>query len=242
MSEGRRGKERDAVLLDFGGTVDADGVHWAPRFFQAWRAAGGVVEWPEFEPLFAESDRRLARLPGIARLGFRATIDAQVEILRQLLPPAEITGVDAPRVAAHFHEAARAAVARNRPVLERLAGRYRLAVVSNFTGNLDRCLAELNLLDLFSVVVDSTVVGVTKPSPKIFTIALTQLGIPAQQSWMVGDNFAADVIPAAALGMRTCWIAPAERAVPAGAGALPTARIDRLEQLESVLAERRDRR
>jgi len=223
----------EAVLLDFGGTIDADGVHWAPRFHQAYQAAGGVMAWPEFEPLFAESDRRLARLAGIQGLGFRATVLAQAEILRELLPGPMRT--DSARVAAIFQDAAVAAVARNRPVLERLSRRYRLAVVSNFTGNLDRVLAELGLLSLFSAVIDSTVVGVTKPNREIFTIAVTRTGIPAERSWMVGDNFAADVIPAAALGMRTCWIAPANRARPAADPGVPTARIERLEQLEGVM-------
>ncbi len=225
----------EAVLLDFGGTLDADGVHWAPRFHQAYRAAGSTIPWSEFEPLFAESDRRLAQLPEIRGLGFRATIDAQVRILGGLLPPGALERVDADRVAGTFHQAALQAVARNRPVLERLAARYRLGVVSNFTGNLDRCLAELNLLALFSVVADSAVVGVTKPNLGIFTTALAQLGIPAEQAWMVGDNFAADVLPAAALGMRTCWIAPAERARPPAAPDVPTARIDRFDRLETVL-------
>jgi putative hydrolase of the HAD superfamily len=226
-------QSRDAVLLDFGGTLDADGVHWAPRFHQAYLAAGSTVPFSQFEPVFAESDRQLARLPGIRSLGFRATIDAQIEILQRLLPAD--TKVNPARVADHFHAAAQAVVARNRPVLERLADRRRLAVVSNFTGNLDRCLAELNLLSLFSVAVDSAVVGVTKPSPGIFTLALTQLGTPAERSWMVGDNFAADVVPAAALGMRTCWIAPRERSLPRTVPDVPTARIDRLDQLEAIV-------
>lgn len=225
----------EAVLLDFGGTLDADGVYWAPRFHQAYQAAGSPVSWSEFEPLFAESDRRLARLPEIRGLGFRATIDAQVRILGGLLPPGAAARVEADRVVDIFHAAAVQAVNRNRPVLERLAASYRLGVVSNFTGNLDRCLAELNLLELFSVIADSTVVGVTKPNLGIFTGALNRLGTSADQAWMVGDNFAADIVPAAALGMRTCWIAPAERALPAAAADVPTARLDRFDRLESVL-------
>lgn len=225
----------EAVLLDFGGTLDADGVHWAPRFHQAYQAAGSEIPWSEFEPLFAESDRRLARLPEVRGLGFRATIDAQVRILGDLLPPRARAGVDAARVAGAFHAAAQQAVVRNRPLLERLSARYRLGVVSNFTGNLDRCLAELNLLELFSVIADSAVVGVAKPNLGIFTGALNTLGIPPERAWMVGDNFAADIVPAAALGMRTCWIAPAERALPAAAADVPTARIERLDRLEALL-------
>jgi FMN phosphatase YigB (HAD superfamily) len=52
---------------------------------------------------------------------------------------------------------------------------------------------------------------------------------------MVGDNFEADIRAAAALGMRTCWLAPPGRAAPPGDLA-PTARIGRFAELEQVLA------
>src|SRR2546425_7061453 len=51
-----------------------------------------------------------------------------------------------------FHAPARAVVERNRPVLERVGRRYRLGVVSNFTGNLAPCLDELGLTRLFTAV------------------------------------------------------------------------------------------
>lgn len=225
------------MLLDFGGTLDADGVHWAPRFHQAYRAAGSALTIAAFEPLFAESDRRLARLPGIRTLGYRAMIEAQVAILQHLL--ASQAAADPSRIAEAFHSAAVATVARNRPVLERLAKGYRMAVVSNFTGNLERCLAELNLLPLFSVVLDSAVVGISKPQPGIFSAALSRLGIPPERAWMVGDNFHADVLPAAGLGLKTCWVAPAERELPSAATpTIPTARIERFDRIEAVLAGR----
>src|SRR5512135_1074582 len=198
---------RDVVLFDFGGTLDADGDRWAVRFHQAYARAGGRLAFSAFEPVFRESDRRLEAEPAVRTMGLREMVAAQAGLLRELLPGAEGAALD--QAAGHFHHDSLAIVHRNRPMLERLAVRYRLGVVSNFTGNLDRCLAELNLLELFSVIADSTVVGVAKPNLGIFTGALNTLGIPPERAWMVGDNFAADIVPAAALGMRTCWIAPA---------------------------------
>ena len=66
--------------------------------------------------------------------------------------------------------------------------------------------------------------------------ALSALGAPADRggAWMVGDNLDADIRGAAALGMRTCWIAPPERAAPAGVA--PTARISRFPDIAGVLA------
>jgi len=224
-----------AVLFDFGGTLDADGVHWAPRFHAAYVAAGGSLEYASFEPVFKDADAALARLPGIERLGFRATVDAEARLLADRLGDA--ARLDFGRVADRFHADAVATVGRNRPVLERLARRHPLAVVSNFTGNLRPCLEELGLLDLFAVTTDSTVVGAEKPSAAIFLETLAALGAAPATAWMVGDNFEADIRPAARLGMRTCWLAPAARPLPdgGGGGSAPTARVARLPDVERVL-------
>ena len=235
------------MLFDFGGTLDADGIHWAPRFYGAYRAAGGRLDYPAFERLFNASDRELERLPGIKGLGFRSLVEAQAQLVCRLVPDG--AGVDPGAIAQAFHAAAVATVARNRPLLDRLRGGgqgsrggYRLGVVSNFTGNLDACLVELDLRRCFEAVADSGVVGVSKPDPRIFSDALARLGVPPGRAWMVGDNFETDIRPAAALGLATCWVAPPERPVPAGGGGgrgmgtAPTARIARLPDLEDVLS------
>src|SRR5207247_958212 len=126
-------------------------------------------------------------------------------------------------------------VARERPVLERLAGRYRLGVVSNFTGNLRPCLEELGLARLFAVLSDSALVGWSKPDPRIFGHALAALQVAPQRAWMVGDNFEADIRGAAGVGLRTCWLAPSERTAPPGGERVVTARIGRLPEVERVL-------
>jgi len=222
----------EAILLDFGGTIDADGVHWCPRFHAAYRRGGGRLPYGEFEALFKASEARLAELPGIRRLGFRAAIEAQVRVLAALLPGGE--AVPAAEWARELHDDAVAVVRRNRPVLERLGRRFRLAVVSNFTGNLEPCLAELELRELFRAVLDSTVVGVAKPDQRIFRAALADVGVSADGAWMVGDNVEADLRPAQRLGLKTCWIAPPDRAGPPDLA--PTARIARLTELERAVA------
>jgi putative hydrolase of the HAD superfamily len=221
-----------AVLFDFGGTLDADGVHWAPRFHAAYQAAGGALDYSAFEAHFHASERALEGLPQIRTLGFRALVAAQSELLAARLPDGARVGAAA--MAERFSAPALAIVARNRPILERLARRYRLGVVSNFTGNLEPCLVELGLRPWFSVVSDSAVLGVAKPDPRIFVDTLARLGARPSGAWMVGDNFEADIRPALALGLRTCWLAPPERSMPAGA--TPTARIARLPELEGALA------
>ena len=207
-------------------------MHWSPRFHAAYRAAGGTLQYAAFEPLYQRADETLARTAGIRRFGFREMIETQTQLLLQLVP--DRPKVDAGRMAEQFHAPARAIVTRNQGVLERLARRYRLGIVSNFTGNLTHCLDELGLARLFTAVSDSAVVGAAKPDPRIFRETLGALGgAAAERAWMVGDNFEADVGGAAGLGIRTCWLAPPDREQPPGPD--PTARIARLPDIERIL-------
>src|SRR5258708_6621231 len=176
----------EVVLFDFGGTLDADGGHWSPRFHAAYREAGGRLEFAAFEPLFQGSEVALARLPGVAALGFRAMIEAQARLLVELLP--DRARVDTRHVAERFHAAALAVVGRNTPILERLARRYRLGIVSNFTGNLVPCLEELGLARLFAAVSDSRRVGGAKTHPRPFHHALGPLRAPAGRARVVGGD------------------------------------------------------
>ena len=223
---------RDALLLDYGGTIDGDGERWAVRFYRAYQNAGGTLPFPEFEALFKESDRQLAREPDIERLGVYDTFERQARLLLALLPDGgrlDVRAIADP-VCTETLETAE----RNRGLLERLSGSYRIGVVANFTGNLERCLGELGMTPYLTAMVDSARVGVTKPDNRIFDIALRLLDRGAESAWMVGDNFEADIRPAAALGFATCWVAPESRPLPEADVA--TARISRLTDLLGVVS------
>ena len=78
--------------------------------------------------------------------------------------------------------------------LERLrAAGMRLAVVSNSEGTVETMLNEVGLGRHLETVVDSWVVGVAKPDPRIFQIALERLGVEAASAVMVGDVPAVDM-------------------------------------------------
>jgi putative hydrolase of the HAD superfamily len=59
-----------------------------------------------------------------------------------------------------------------------------------------------------NAVFDSWVVGVAKPNPEIFKMALDHLGVSAPEAIMVGDTPAADVLGAQAAGVRAVLIDP----------------------------------
>ena len=65
---------------------------------------------------------------------------------------------------------------------------YQVAIVSNADGTVAQDLQAAGFGPLFDVIIDSTVVGVAKPDPGIFTYALEALGVAAADTWYVGDS------------------------------------------------------
>lgn len=75
-----------------------------------------------------------------------------------------------------------------RAVLDSLAGRFQLAVISNFDGRLRTVFAELGLARYFEQVIISSEVGADKPAPWIFEEALRRTGVRADEALHVGDD------------------------------------------------------
>jgi putative hydrolase of the HAD superfamily len=129
------------------------------------------------------------------------------------------------------------------PVLDALGARRRLGLVSNYylPRPLHRSLDLLGIRPRLAAAVVSAEVGFVKPRPEPFRAALRALGAAAGECVFVGDNPAADVAGAAALGMRTVltreWHAGALPAdLPGGDGAPPPDLVvDRLADLPGAL-------
>ena len=81
----------------------------------------------------------------------------------------------------------------------------RLVVVSNSNGTLRAKLERLGLLSAFDLVMDSFELGVEKPDPAIFRLALERLGAEATSTLHVGDFFHIDVVGARAAGLQA-WL------------------------------------
>lgn len=95
------------------------------------------------------------------------------------------------------------------PTLDALRARgYRLGVISNADGRVPTLLRELGLADRFEVILDSHLVGVEKPDPRIFGLALDALDVPAAAAMYVGDFPAVDVAGARAAGLSPVLLDP----------------------------------
>jgi HAD superfamily hydrolase (TIGR01549 family) len=84
----------------------------------------------------------------------------------------------------------------------------RAAVISNSNGSIQSILSTLGLLEHLDFVLDSAEVGVEKPNPKIFQLALRRAGVAPTDAAYVGDLYSVDVRGARAAGMRAVLLDP----------------------------------
>jgi putative hydrolase of the HAD superfamily len=111
-----------------------------------------------------------------------------------------------------------------RDAVRRLAARgLALAVVSNADGTVEQQLRDDALCQVgpgagveVQAILDSTVVGVAKPDPAIFQVALSLLGVAPDRAIHVGDTPSADVTGARAAGIRPVLVDPYDLHTGAG--------------------------
>jgi putative hydrolase of the HAD superfamily len=96
-----------------------------------------------------------------------------------------------------------------------VTGRRPVGLLTNGPADIQRHkFAGTGLAACFDTVVISGEVGMGKPDPALFTLALDRLGAAAGGSVMVGDSWERDVLGAVGVGMSAVWLAGG-RPVPA---------------------------
>jgi putative hydrolase of the HAD superfamily len=109
---------------------------------------------------------------------------------------------------------------------------YCLGVISNSVGTIEEQLTRVGLARHLQTIVDSALVGVEKPHPEIFQIALARVGVDRGEAVFVGDTNATDMGGAQLAGLRGVLL---DRV-----GAYPSVaspRITALPELTKVLGE-----
>jgi FMN phosphatase YigB (HAD superfamily) len=88
-------------------------------------------------------------------------------------------------------------------VLKELSQRCELGIIANQSEDIIELLQSSGLDKYFKVKTISGAVGLRKPDPKIFALALKEAGRNASEYIMVGDRLDTDICPANKLGMMT---------------------------------------
>jgi putative hydrolase of the HAD superfamily len=201
----------NAVIFDFGGTLDTGGIHWYEKFLTIYSDLGIKIDRNIFREAFGYAERQMA-FHDNRELHFTECyarkISFQIQYMKEqgLLP--YIDEVD--RVSFSIAQNCRFEVDRHidkyRHFLSELVQKYGLAIVSNYYGNLKLICEEFDIDRYFKIIVDSTLCGVRKPDPQIFQTALDELHIKPEEAVVIGDSYDKDIYPPHTLGCKTVWL------------------------------------
>ncbi|MCL6641415.1 MAG: HAD family hydrolase [Candidatus Rokubacteria bacterium] len=191
------------IRMDYAAMAAALGAHGAAvdpeRLERAeWRARvrvdADLLARPESTESSGVGERYVTYLLDEAGVRDPRVVGALLAWRRRYNPPLGLWTAAAPRAA----EAVR---------LARRAG-LRTGVISNSNGTVRSVLASLGLADHLDFVLDSHEVGVEKPDPRIFRLALERAGVTAAEAAYIGDLYSVDVLGARGAGLAAVLLDP----------------------------------
>ncbi|MFQ5897537.1 MAG: HAD family hydrolase [Candidatus Methylomirabilia bacterium] len=176
-----------------------------PRFYEAL-----IASWQQAEEVRSADHREVPAAERFRLLLSHLGLDPAAvpsEVIQELL-------------SAHKHELSKAAELppHHRALLEGLAPRFRMGIVSNFdyAPTVHGILQREGIAGFFQPVVVSDQVGWRKPKPVIFETALARLGLPPREALFVGDRADIDVVGATQVGMPVAWVNREDEPLPEG--------------------------
>lgn len=196
-------------IFDYGGTLDTRGNHWGKVLWHGYERTGVPVGEQDFRDAYVYGERTLATSPIVKPdFTFRDTLQAKIRLQLQWLEENRSLG-DATRylerILDDVYQQTKDTTKESALVLEGLAKRFPLVLVSNFYGNISTVLREFGLDHLFGDIIESAVVGIRKPDARIFALGVERLGKKAEEVAVVGDSYDKDILPSHSIGCHTIW-------------------------------------
>jgi FMN phosphatase YigB (HAD superfamily) len=197
------------ILLDYGGTIDTNGLHWANVLWESYQHNQVRVDRDAFSKAYTFGERALALNPIIKPHHvfydvLFLKVEQQFNFLKENGYQVEDSKIES--IARECNQFAHTTVEKAIPALAGLAKDYPIVMVSNFYGNIKNVLQDFGIGDYFHSVVESAVVGVRKPDPQIYQLGIDILGFAPAECVVIGDSYSKDIMPAKHLGCKAVWL------------------------------------
>ncbi|MDR2916494.1 MAG: HAD family hydrolase [Tannerella sp.] len=193
------------LIFDYGGTIDTNGVHWGEVIRQVYTDFGVPVSRDQYRDAYVHVERTLGNQPIIfPDHTFRDILGIKIKLQFETLGLNDMS--QANEIAEACYEKTVQTIQYTSKILDELAIRYPMILVSNFYGNLRTVLDEFGLTNYFREIIESAEVGLRKPDPAIYKLSLEKFGFKANEVVIIGDSYKNDIAPANALGCPSIWL------------------------------------
>ena len=189
------------VFFDLGQTLVSEWDfidHFDRRFLEVLNGFGARIDLRNYRAVRDSIIRD-------RKIGHGSVRDLALEVCKAVLPAGYGESVvrrmdpavkEGRRTLFHFAEGAEL-------VLKQLSDKCELGIIANQSEDIVALLQSSGLDKYFKVKTISGAVGLKKPDPEIFALALKDAGRDAKYCTMVGDRLDTDICPANRLGMKT---------------------------------------
>lgn len=200
-------------IFDYGGTIDTAGRHWGKVLWHAYCRHEIPVTEEQFREAYVHAERTLGSQPIIKPdYTFYKTLETKLRIEMEYLMSEGYWNVSEDEyvrsrkdILEDLYEGVRQETSHSREVLTKINAGHPMVLVSNFYGNIGVVLKEFGLDKLFRQIIESAVVGIRKPDPRIFTLGVEALKLNSADVTVVGDSFYKDIVPAKKAGCKAIW-------------------------------------
>jgi HAD superfamily hydrolase (TIGR01549 family) len=199
---------KKTIIFDFGGTLDTNGIHWSFMFADTYKKIGLNIPKEIFNKAYVKADEELKKMVKENINTYDDLLIKQTELQLKNIDLKEQENIAAisENISGIILKEMKRCVNDSKKILGELKAKYRLGLVSNFYGNLDKVCDSIGISEFFDVMIDSEKEGIEKPHPGIFSLALLKLNANPEDTFVVGDSYERDIVPAKILGCKTIWL------------------------------------
>lgn len=203
-----------ALLFDFGGTIDTQGMHWSQVIWDMYQFYGIPVSYEDFAEAYVYVERLLGSDKIICQDDtLLVTLQKKLNLQFIYLTTQHKLGIRLAEIKAYsellaedIDQNVRKLIAQNKRVLTELRRKFKVGLITNFYGNITAVLRDYALNDIFECVVESAREGVRKPDPTLYKIGIKKIKSQPENVLVIGDSIKNDIRSAKTLGCHTAWL------------------------------------
>ena len=202
------------LIFDYGATLDTCGCHWGQMIRHAYERNSIPVSEEQFRDAYVFAERTLGSNPIIqSRYTFYKTLQIKIRIEMEFIkehnywnPSKADIDKAICAVVDDLYARVKEYTHNSVELLALLKKKYRMVLVSNFYGNISVVLNEFGFDGMFQNIIESAVVGIRKPDPRIYMLGVDTLQMKPEETVVIGDSFKKDIVPAKKIGCNVIWI------------------------------------